>query len=248
MVQAVLRVILTHSSGAVVVLNVSATIMECVLCTYTARQKKIRGKCNDNNNLSITVDCWDGDDDEPIIYHGYTLTTKIRFKEVLSDAVKPFAFFASQYPVILNIENHCSEPYQKKMAHHLKTILGDMLYTEDVDPNLTTLPSPEQLKMKVILRAKRRAGASVVDSAVVSGGSGPNSPSRSISEAGASPTRSIHSSGNGDEGQSVTASAVGIDDGLIITDDEPPRVGRVINYKHYIKIHERAISPLLLIK
>lgn len=29
---------------------------------------------------SVELDCWDGDDGMPIIYHGHTLTTKISFK------------------------------------------------------------------------------------------------------------------------------------------------------------------------
>jgi hypothetical protein len=32
---------------------------------------------------SIELDCWDGDDGMPIIYHGHTLTTKIPFKVML---------------------------------------------------------------------------------------------------------------------------------------------------------------------
>ena len=28
----------------------------------------------------VELDCWDGDDGLPIIYHGHTLTTKISFK------------------------------------------------------------------------------------------------------------------------------------------------------------------------
>ena len=27
----------------------------------------------------VELDCWDGDDGEPVIYHGHTLTTKIHF-------------------------------------------------------------------------------------------------------------------------------------------------------------------------
>ncbi len=56
----------------------------------------------------VSVDCWDGDDGDPIIYHGWTLTTKILFREVLSDAVKRYAFHATEYPLVLSIENHCS--------------------------------------------------------------------------------------------------------------------------------------------
>lgn len=28
----------------------------------------------------VELDCWDGDDGMPVIYHGHTLTTKISFK------------------------------------------------------------------------------------------------------------------------------------------------------------------------
>ena len=38
-----------------------------------------------------TVDCWDGDDGEPVIYHGHTITSKILFKDVV-EACKTYAF------------------------------------------------------------------------------------------------------------------------------------------------------------
>ena len=38
-----------------------------------------------------TVDCWDGDDGEPVIYHGHTITSKILFKDVV-EACKKYAF------------------------------------------------------------------------------------------------------------------------------------------------------------
>lgn len=31
----------------------------------------------------VELDCWDGDDGEPLIYHGYTLTGRIRFADVI---------------------------------------------------------------------------------------------------------------------------------------------------------------------
>ena len=104
------------------------------------------------------MDCWDGGDsygEEPIIYHGWTMTSKILFKDVIHDAIKKYAFFKSDYPLILSIENHCSIEYQDKMASHLEEILGDMLYQEQVDENLETLPSPEDLKGKVLIKAKK---------------------------------------------------------------------------------------------
>jgi phosphatidylinositol phospholipase C delta len=72
----------------------------------------------------VAVDCWDGSDGEPIIYHGYTLTTKILFRDVIADAIKPYAFYMSEYPVILSLENHCSERQQETLAKHLREILG----------------------------------------------------------------------------------------------------------------------------
>lgn len=106
-----------------------------------------------------TVDCWDGDDGEPIIYHGWTLTSKILFKDVLKAAILKYAFSASDYPLILSIENHCSVPYQDKMAKYLVEILGSMLCKDEIDENRETLPSPEDLKFKILIKAKkRRAG------------------------------------------------------------------------------------------
>ena len=42
----------------------------------------------------FTVDCWDGSDGEPVIYHGYTLTSKILFRDVIQ-AVRDYAFKTS---------------------------------------------------------------------------------------------------------------------------------------------------------
>ncbi|KAJ4448618.1 hypothetical protein ANN_00008 [Periplaneta americana] len=103
----------------------------------------------------VELDCWDGPEGDPIIYHGYTLTSKILFRDVLVDAIKPYAFYTSEYPVILSLENHCSEQQQEVLAKHLRDILQDMLYTEAVTEDMPFLPSPEALKRKVIVKAKK---------------------------------------------------------------------------------------------
>ena len=43
---------------------------------------------------TLTVDCWDGDGGEPVIYHGHTLTSKILFKDAIA-AIKEHAFAVS---------------------------------------------------------------------------------------------------------------------------------------------------------
>lgn len=44
---------------------------------------------------SLAVDCWDGPDGMPVIYHGHTLTTKIKFSDVLV-TIKEHAFVTSE--------------------------------------------------------------------------------------------------------------------------------------------------------
>uniref|UniRef100_A0A3P8RY56 Phosphoinositide phospholipase C n=1 Tax=Amphiprion percula TaxID=161767 RepID=A0A3P8RY56_AMPPE len=100
----------------------------------------------------VEVDCWDGPDGEPIIHHGYTLTSKILFKDVV-ETINKYAFTKSQYPVILSIENHCTVPQQKKMAEYLKEVLQDKLDLTNVNAHeCKKLPSPEILKGKVLVK------------------------------------------------------------------------------------------------
>ena len=101
------------------------------------------------------MDCWDGADGEPVIYHGWTLTSKLLFKDVLTDAIKPYAFSTSPYPLILSIENHCSREQQDRMAELFRSVLGDLLWTDPVDTSLSALPSPNFLKNKILIKAKR---------------------------------------------------------------------------------------------
>ncbi|XP_018124473.1 1-phosphatidylinositol 4,5-bisphosphate phosphodiesterase delta-1 isoform X2 [Xenopus laevis] len=102
----------------------------------------------------VELDCWDGPNSEPVIYHGYTLTSKILFKDVIS-AIKKYAFKTSPYPVILSLENHCSLEQQIKMADHMKSILGDMLLVAPLEGKLKEFPSPEELKGKILVKGKK---------------------------------------------------------------------------------------------
>ena len=90
----------------------------------------------------------------PFIYHGHTITSKIRFLDVVK-TIKEHAFTNSTYPIILSIEDHCSLPQQRKMAKIFEEIFGSMLLTMPVEKNETVMPSPEALRKKILLKHKK---------------------------------------------------------------------------------------------
>ncbi|XP_024288849.2 1-phosphatidylinositol 4,5-bisphosphate phosphodiesterase delta-3-A-like [Oncorhynchus tshawytscha] len=103
----------------------------------------------------VELDCWDGDKGEPVIYHGHTLTSKVPFKEVI-ETIAQYAFKASPYPLILSLENHCTVEQQTVMARHLRTILGKRLLTKPLkDHPLKDLPSPEELRGRILVKGKK---------------------------------------------------------------------------------------------
>lgn len=102
----------------------------------------------------IELDCWDGPDNLPLIFHGHTFTTKIKFRDVIQ-TIKDHAFSTSEYPVILSIEQNCSLPQQRKMAQAMQDVFGDMLLTQQIEKNETQLPSPFQLRRRIILKHKK---------------------------------------------------------------------------------------------
>uniref|UniRef100_A0A8C2WT92 Phosphoinositide phospholipase C n=1 Tax=Cyclopterus lumpus TaxID=8103 RepID=A0A8C2WT92_CYCLU len=101
----------------------------------------------------VELDCWEGPG-EPIIYHGWTRTTKIKFEDVVK-AINEHAFVTSDFPVILSIEEHCPLEQQRQMARIFRDVFGDKLLIEPVDQMAEQLPSPTQLKGKIILKHKK---------------------------------------------------------------------------------------------
>ncbi|VDN55483.1 unnamed protein product [Dracunculus medinensis] len=108
----------------------------------------------------IELDCWDGhkrsadDCTEIVIYHGYTMTSKLNLRDVLY-TIRHYAFINSDYPVIISIEDNCSVPAQRLLAQEIKTILGDLLLTAPINRDEHELPSPAALKRKIILKHKK---------------------------------------------------------------------------------------------
>ncbi|NWX90601.1 PLCB2 phosphodiesterase, partial [Nothoprocta pentlandii] len=118
----------------------------------------------------VELDCWKGrpPDEEPIITHGFTMTTEILFKarkELLPTWLAESAFKTSLYPVILSFENHVDSPKQQaKMAEYCRTIFGNMLLTEPLEkyplkPGVP-LPSPQDLLGKILIKNKKNQSVS----------------------------------------------------------------------------------------
>ncbi|XP_066575107.1 1-phosphatidylinositol 4,5-bisphosphate phosphodiesterase beta-3 isoform X1 [Amia ocellicauda] len=110
----------------------------------------------------IELDCWKGQgkDEEPIITHGFTMTTDIPFKEVI-EAIAESAFKTSPYPVILSFENHVdSSKQQAKMAEYCRSIFGDALLIEPLEKYPLEpgqmLPSPQELLGKILIKNKKK--------------------------------------------------------------------------------------------
>uniref|UniRef100_A0AAR2J6R3 Phosphoinositide phospholipase C n=1 Tax=Pygocentrus nattereri TaxID=42514 RepID=A0AAR2J6R3_PYGNA len=110
----------------------------------------------------IELDCWKGrpPDEEPIITHGFTMTTEIPFKEVI-EAIAESAFKISSYPVILSFENHVdSTRQQAKMAEYCRSIFGDALLIDPLEKYPLVpgqpLPSPQELMGKILIKNKKK--------------------------------------------------------------------------------------------
>lgn len=83
-----------------------------------------------------------------------------------------FVCFLQRYPVILSIEEHCSVEQQRHMAKVFKEVFGDQLLMKPVEASADQLPSPTQLKEKIIIKVSlycvlvykvgRQAGARVL--------------------------------------------------------------------------------------
>ena len=76
----------------------------------------------------VEMDCWDADDGEPMIYHGFTVTSKIKVKDVLK-AIAETAFVTTPLPLTLSLEMHCSLPQQHRIAQLIKKYFQNIKYS-----------------------------------------------------------------------------------------------------------------------
>jgi len=122
----------------------------------------------------VELDVWDKDG-IPIVYHGFTLTSRISFADCI-ESICETAFVTSDLPIILSLEVHCKDKGQKMMATILKSLLNDPKYKqfnpktgkkEDmlwIDPDwcLAGFPgalTPKSLKRKILIKSHGLSGS-----------------------------------------------------------------------------------------
>lgn len=114
------------------------------------------------------VDIYDGEQ-EPMIFHGKTFTSKVSLREVCQ-TISKYGFVASPYPIIISAEVHCGLAGQDMIAEIMIKEFGDSLVRVIVGPDgvatgivgmnpghgrkIEQLPSPEELKGKILLKTK----------------------------------------------------------------------------------------------
>jgi phosphatidylinositol phospholipase C, delta len=86
------------------------------------------------------------------------------FQNVTADVIKAIAqygFETSPYPVVLSIENHCSLDQQKTLARIMVETFKEKLAMpiKSADGKVPVLPSPIELKYKILIKGKRVADA-----------------------------------------------------------------------------------------
>ncbi|CAI9772231.1 unnamed protein product [Fraxinus pennsylvanica] len=101
----------------------------------------------------IELDIWPNSTKDDIhVLHGRTLTTPVELIKCLR-SIKENAFTASEYPVVITLEDHLTPDLQAKVAEMIKETFGDMLFCPG-EECLKEFPSPESLKKRVMISTK----------------------------------------------------------------------------------------------
>ena len=111
-----------------------------------------------------------------MVFHGKSFTSKVSLREVC-EAILKYGFVASPYPIIISAEIHCSIGQQDLIAAIMMEVFGEKLVKMPLDGEgekegleslvmsnkklvmiskkmeVEELPSPEQLKGRILLKA-----------------------------------------------------------------------------------------------
>lgn len=122
----------------------------------------------------VEIDCWNGPNGDPVVYHGHTATSKARFEDVIrvigdyafeppaaSSGHRPSAMADDGwnprlFPVILSLEVHTSAAQSATMASILREVLGEKLLLPG-DAFIAKGFTPANLKGKILVKWKANA-------------------------------------------------------------------------------------------
>jgi phosphatidylinositol phospholipase C delta len=108
-----------------------------------------------------------------MVFHGKSFTSKVSLREVC-EAILKYGFVASPYPIIISAEIHCSIGQQDLIAAIMMQVFGEKLVKMPMDGEgsekealeglvmtnkkieVDELPSPEQLKGRILLKASKK--------------------------------------------------------------------------------------------
>ncbi|KAK1756918.1 hypothetical protein QBC47DRAFT_297983 [Echria macrotheca] len=102
----------------------------------------------------VEIDCWDGANDEPLVTHGHTRTSKVSFREVVK-TINRYAFVKSPFPLWISLEVRCSLATQANMAKIMIEIFGEKLVREPLVKNPDRLPTPSDLMERILIKVKQ---------------------------------------------------------------------------------------------
>lgn len=89
---------------------------------------------------------------EPRVFHGYTLTKDILFRDVC-ESIRKYGFEVTDTPLIVSLEVHCSPEQQQAMVDIMQEVWKDyLLPTPDEDAQ--SLPPPKDLMKKILVKVK----------------------------------------------------------------------------------------------
>ncbi|KAJ9188902.1 hypothetical protein P3X46_000257 [Hevea brasiliensis] len=101
----------------------------------------------------IELDIWPNSNKDNVeVLHGRTLTAPVELIKCLR-SIQEHAFTASDYPVIITLEDHLTPDLQAKVAEMITQTFGDILFSPGSEC-LKEFPSPEFLKKRIIISTK----------------------------------------------------------------------------------------------
>lgn len=124
---------------------------------------------------SIDLNCWDGiflpsGECVPVIIPrnekpetSFSVKNKLTFRSVVLVVRKYLLENRKTYPIMFNLENNCSEPFQKSMVRTMRELFGKHLFVPRSSDRKKELPSPESLRGMIVVNVRKPEKRNVND-------------------------------------------------------------------------------------